>query len=156
MKIRPLNLSRRQILLSGGAAAIASAAFGAVALNDQSYVHRTLKRLVGKVNWGDGEFVAFYTAFRNIEPIPSRLKIAPLQGLEVLGMGRLLSSLTALGISEYQQEFERALLTAFVIGTDYHTADDPSRDPIHFVGFIPTCANPFAQFENRPSGVKRT
>jgi hypothetical protein len=141
-----LTLSRRAMLFGGiGIAAVAGA--GTVLLTtDQGHIRRTLRRLVGPFRMDKSEFANFARDFREAEAAPSFIKGATLRGLELIGLGSSLSGSGISKLSDHQSEFERALLTAFVVRTDYTLLDDPTSELTTYLGSMTACFNPYAEF----------
>ena len=86
------------------------------------------------------------TVFREAEAAPSFLKGATLRGFELIGLGASLADSGIPKLSSHQIEFERALLTAFIVRTDYTLLDNPASESTTYLGSMTACFNPYAEF----------
>lgn len=141
-----LTLSRRTMVL-GGLGIAAAAGVGTILLTtDQGHIRRTLRRLVGSFTMDKAEFANFVRDFREAEAAPSFLKGATLRGFELIGLGANLADSGIPKLSSHQIEFERALLTAFIVRTDYTLLDNPASESTTYLGSMTACFNPYAEF----------
>ena len=76
----------------------------------------------------------------------SFIKSATLRGLELIGLGSTVSGGGIPKLSDHQADFERALLTAFIVRTDYTLLDEPATEPTTYLGSMTACFNPYAEF----------
>ncbi|HCX10622.1 MAG TPA: hypothetical protein DHU81_09820 [Hyphomonas sp.] len=141
-----LSLSRRAMILGGVGVAAAAGAGTVLLTTDQGHIRRTLRRLVGPFKMDKAEFETFVRDFREAEAAPSFIKSATLRGLELIGLGSTVSGGGIPKLSDHQADFERALLTAFIVRTDYTLLDQPATEPTTYLGSMTACFNPYAEF----------
>lgn len=140
--------TRRAALLGGGAAMLAIGAVGLALPSDEAFVRATLVRLVGPFSMSGEDMGRFIGDFRKTGAMPGGLTADGLHLANSTGAVRLVEHLPG-GFADRIEAFERALLTAFTLGTDYFHVADPAKDRLSYVGPYATlaCASPFARFD---------
>ncbi len=142
------GITRRNALLGAGAAALAIG-FGGIAIRDESDLIRdTLRRLVGPFRIGDADMAAFTRDFSVVGPLPRGMMAGAVGAVQTAGLLPVAIRAGG-GAGDKIEEFQRGVLTAFVMGTDYFDLDAPEQDELHYLGPFNTraCASPFARFD---------
>lgn len=105
-----------------------------------------LQRLLGPFDMPDTNFEAFASDYVDSgRAIPSDFEIGLLRSVEWSGANAIAKSMAG-AIAVKLVNFERSLMTAFVLATDFQTE---ARDtPLTYLGLFENrpCANPFAEF----------
>jgi hypothetical protein len=141
-----ITFSRRTLL--GGTAAVAVLSGGGLAalhsFTVTDLIRVTLHRLVGKFTMPEAEFEAFATDFANTSWELDRVKSRILRAAEMTGLKTVTADAVMAGDIE---QFERKLLTSFVMSTNYLELEHPESEPVSYLGVMNACANPFAKFD---------
>lgn len=140
----------RRGLIAGSAGLAAVAAVGGVGLARFDKVdtcRATLARLVGPFDMAPEAFDAFVRDFLKVDETLTGLRGGLMRAGEFTGLLPRLGGLLPDASADEIERFERALLTNFVLTTNYLAVENPRREPIDYVGPLDACANPFARFD---------
>lgn len=143
------QLTRRGMIVgSVGLAAIAAlGGIGLLRFDKVDTCRATLTRLIGPFAMKDDAFAAFVDDFLKVDKMLIGMRGGLMRAAEFSGLlPRIAGSLPPASAQQVEQ-FERALLTQFVLTTNYLQLDDPRAEPIDYVGPIDACGNPFARFD---------
>jgi hypothetical protein len=145
-----VNKLTRRGMIAGSATLAAVAALGGIGLLrfDKVDTCRTaLTRLIGPFAMDRDAFASFVTDFLRVDQTLMGMRGGLMRAGEFTGLlPRLAGSLPAASAEQVEQ-FERKLLTQFVLTTNYLQLDDPRTERIDYVGPLDACGNPFARFD---------
>lgn len=138
-------LTRRQTLAgiaATGGIAVVGGGIGMALDHRGSLVREILHRSIGDFRMADDDFAAL---LQDIDKpfAPSRQRLAFYRAVMVGGSDRV-PELVPHRIAEEFQQYERRVVTAFMIQTDY-LALDPGAKQVRFIGDS-ACHSPFARF----------
>lgn len=143
-----LTLNRRQ--LTGGllALAVASAAVVGSLVNYDitDYIRQVLLRLLGPFEMAEADMAAFSRDFTR----PIDLKGWTGWMLRAGGWSHMDGYLAAAGPADIQPRFEgfdRTLLGAFILSTNYLEVYEAGGGQVVYSGLDAPCSNPFARFD---------
>jgi hypothetical protein len=141
------RLSRRTVLLGGaaGAAAVLGGGLALSASGEEELTRSVLARLIGPFNMSLDNLRALVAAVDKSAGFPRGYKLHMIATLERAGWSDAVVSRAPASVKEDFQALERAILTEFVVGTNYLAATKPGIDPIVHNGVQP-CSSPFANF----------
>lgn len=147
------KLTRRDLAWTLGSA-LAITGGGALSIGVLSDIERfhlgILQSLLGRFEMTSAEFGAFSNDFE--VQISDRygdlsgLKWRFLRAVDESGLADVRSVLSD-DQTEKLDKYRRALLTHFVMTTDYELSEGPGTGPVSFLGGENVCANPFAVFD---------
>lgn len=147
---RAVNRLTRRGVIVGSVGVVAVAALGGVGLlrfDKVDTCRATLTRLIGPFAMDRDAFASFVTDFLKVDRMLMGMRGGLMRAAEFSGLlPRIAGSLPPAAAGQVEQ-FERALLTQFVLTTNYLQLGDPRAEHIDYVGPIDTCGNPFARFD---------
>ena len=139
------SMSRRALI--GGTIAVLGAAGTGVAavagVDDAALIRATLHRLIGAFDISDGDMASFVRDFSAQDWNLGRWKPYLLRAGALTGMT---PALVEPVMHDDVERFERKLLTAFMMSTDYFQAGHRPEDPLRYCGLAEGCVSPFAEF----------
>lgn len=140
--------TRRAALLGGGAAVLAAGAIGLTLPTQDGFIRATLHRLIGPFTIADADMARFVADFGRAGAMPGPLMANGLHLANGTGAVRLADHLPG-GFAAKIEAFERTVLTAFILGTDYMQVANPAKDRLSYVGPFATlaCSSPYARFD---------
>lgn len=136
-------MKRRTLLVSSAAAlGLVAVGSGAWVYEDrQVFIPQLLQRLVGNFQMGPEDQRKFVDAMANHY---GSEKLTALMGLykirQETGVGTPYTDLRV-------DNFERRLLTDFMVSTDYLRQQNKTNPKVSFLGYRLPCSNPYARFD---------
>jgi len=149
-------LSRRAFLKTAlgtfGLAGLAGIGVSAFAVED--FLGATLHRLLGAFTLTDAQMKKFCGDFSHDYGRRKLYAIMLIEQVPALGpvAGGLLSRRPRVVV----EKFERKLLTAFIVSTNYLQVSDPAVEVIEYRGLNIPCTNPFARFDFDKAPVRHS
>ncbi len=142
------GLTRRKALLGAAGVAIVSALGGALLWSERDLIRATLVRMIGPFNIADADMDAFVRDFMAIGPLPRGFAADAVGVVQAAGLLPA-AGMASQAVGERLDAYQRGVLTAFVMGTDYFQSENPAVDDLHYLGPFAerACANPFARFD---------
>jgi hypothetical protein len=140
-----VSMSRRA-LIGGTIAALGAAGTGVAAIvsvDDEALIRATLHRLIGRFDISDKDMASFVRDFCSSDWNLGRWKPYVLRAGALTGMTTAIAEPV---MSDDLERFERKLLTAFVMSTDYLQAGHKMGSPLQYCGLAEACVSPFAEF----------
>ncbi len=138
----------RRTFLTGTAGAAGIAAFGAIGLvgySDSDIVRSTLRRLIGGFRMNDADLEAFTRDFRSDFLAFDGMKAHLIRLSEFSGITPIAAKTAPGPIADRIENFERALLTNFVMTTDFLETHGGNGGRLTYRGQSHACNNPFAR-----------
>ena len=143
-----MTITRRTLLaatIGTGGMAMASVV-STTYVSDSDLLQMTLHRLVGELEMTEADWTSFTADFKTIFPTFTGLRADLMSLLELSGTISMFSE-TLPTVADKIESFERALLTNFLMSTDYLQASKaPKPLRVSYYGVQKACANPFAEF----------
>lgn len=138
------GITRRAALLGAGAAALTAGVAGVALWDEHDLIRDTLHRMIGPFSIDDADMQAFSRDYAALGPLPRGLTADAVSAAQAAGLLPL-----AAKADDRLEAFQRGVLTAFVLGTDYLEIENPAHEPLHYIGSFRdrACANPFARFD---------
>lgn len=137
--------TRRQVLLGGlatGALAAGGVAFVATAEASAFFRAMMQDALPGTI-FSDTAFDTFTVEIQQNRNPDFAVKLRILSAMNrTIGYSGIKA---VVGASWKYEVFQRGILTAFMLGSNFFQLNDPSKETIEYNGISPGCANPFAQ-----------
>jgi len=140
----------RRGVIAGSAGLAAVAALGGIGLARFDKVdtcRATLTRLVGPFAMDRDAFAAFVGDFLKVDMTLIGMRGGLMRAAEFSGLLPGIGGALPSAAAHQVEAFERALLTQFVLTTNYLQLGDPRAERIEYVGPLEACGNPFARFD---------
>lgn len=143
------RLSRRLVIASGASLAAAAAGAGlyASAVKPDDLARALLRDMVGPFRMSSAEFELFLTRFQTGFSLPGGMRRGLLAGLGQTGLLPVLLSAVPDSVVSGVVDLRRALVTSFLLDTDFLAPERSSDEPVRFIERGGACANPFARLD---------